>query len=428
MPPLFFFGFAILITFTCVYKLCRHLPADVVLTEKAYTSILAAIEDSCDVYGELNTLDTNVTSVIEACATPVILNSATLLDIPDEQLQDELRAKLLEVISTYIEPNMEVAQVIASRLEPLPLAEIQRMILYANTPEYMANHSVSIYTDTGAPSLDVNMLLLGRPADDIEEPEDQCELLPVLYPSADVYKAGFAMDPEAFSQDIRDSLDLSLSNEIEMYKCGDIDAFVAANTDGAMFLDEVTNDVAITIRNQNMAKMIVEVLADNQNERVLFAVGAAHWQIGNDNFDSLETLLLKDGYSLEHVPDYHPSDTENHDNDHCDVIFNPETGIFDVDPDDDTVPSPMITSQPVHSVILTDDDTDDGVDPSEIVDTTETVEEETTPTATPPADDPSPTPPVGVPSNVEAPTSSSTMNSASFLLGAAGFIYLFSCM
>ena len=124
---------------------------------------------------------------------------------------------------------------------------------------------------------------------------------------------------------------------------------------------------------------------------------------------------------------YHP-DTENHDNDHCDVIFNPETGIFDVDPDDDTVPSPMITSQPVHSVILTDDDTDDGVDPSEIVDATETVEEEdTTPAVTPPADDPSPTPPVGVPSNVEAPTSSSTMNSASILLGF-GIIYLLSCM
>lgn len=302
------------------------------------------------------------------------------------------------------------------------------MILYANTPEYMANHSVSIYTDTGAPSLDVNMLLLGRPADDIEEPEDQCELFPVLYPSADEFKAGFAADPESFSQDIRDSLDLSLSNEIEMYKCGDIDAFVAANTDNAMFLDEATNDAGITIRNKNMAKKIVEVLAANSNERVLFAVGAAHWQIGNENFDSLETLLLKDGYSLEHVPDYHPSDTENHDNDHCDVIFNPETGIFDVDPDDDTVPSPMITSQPVHSVILTDDDTDDGVDPSEIVDTTETVEEDNTPTTTPPADDPSPTPPVGVPSNVEAPTSSSTMKSASFLLGTSGFIYLLSCM
>lgn len=294
------------------------------------------------------------------------------------------------------------------------------MIAYANTPEYMMNHSQSIYTDSGAPSLDVNMLSLGRPADDIEEPEDRCEILPALYPSADEYKAAFAANPDVFSQIIRDSLNLSLSKQIEMYKCGDLDAFVAANIEEAMILDEITNDELVTIRNQKMAKKIVEVLAENPNERVLFAVGAAHWQIGDD---SLEQLLLKDGYSLEHVPDYHPSDTENHANDHCDVIFNPETGIFDQDPDDDSVPSPMITSQPIHSVILTDD----GVDPSEIVDTTEAVED-TTPTATPPADDPSPTPPaIGLPSNVEAPTSSSTMNSVSVLL-VAGFIYLSSCV
>lgn len=114
-------------------------------------------------------LNVNVTTELTECATSYIANAPYLKHIPDATLVDEIRTKLLDITTTYIEPNnYEVAQVIASRMEDFPLAEIQRMILYANTPEYMANHSQTLYTGVGVPTLDANMLSLGRPANDLE--------------------------------------------------------------------------------------------------------------------------------------------------------------------------------------------------------------------------------------------------------------------
>ena len=118
---------------------------------------------------KLNTFESNVTSELTECSTGLIENAVTLLDIPSSDLRTEIKAKLLEIVSTFIETEVpEAAEVIANRLDGLPLTEVMNMILYANTPEYMANHSQTIYSGVGAPSLDNSMLALGRPADDIE--------------------------------------------------------------------------------------------------------------------------------------------------------------------------------------------------------------------------------------------------------------------
>jgi len=143
-----------------------HLPHDVVTTPEAFESIKSAIEDSCDVFGELNPLDGNVTTELAQCQSSH--KSATVEDIPDEELRNAIEAKILNITLAHIESDPESAEIIASRLFALPLSEIQRIILYANTPEYMEIYAESLYSGMGVGSLDSHVLALGRPADDLE--------------------------------------------------------------------------------------------------------------------------------------------------------------------------------------------------------------------------------------------------------------------
>lgn len=222
-----------------------------------------------------------------------------------------------------------------------------------------------------------------------------------------------------------------------MYKCGNIDAFVEATTEGAMALDESTDDAILTVRNQNMAKRIDEILqAEQGEERMMFAVGVAHWIIGDQ---SLEVLLKEKGYSLEHVPEWDAEQTEDHTNDHCGVMIHPENGLF---VEDHGVPAMSPTDnggtrEPTHSVVK----------PTYFDNSTETIysltENDnstssglvTSPTTVNPTNKPSgeggdvqaPTP--TTPSSPTTPqTSSSAMISASkmILLVGSGFIYLLS--
>lgn len=234
----------------------------------------------------------------------------------------------------------------------------------------------------------------------------QCETMKAMYPSVEEFQAAYEASPDLYAQEIRNSLTASLSKSIELYKCGNIDAYIAANEDGTLAVDEFTGNNILTTRNVNMAARINEALSANPNERVLFAVGASHWIIGDS---SLENLLKDYGYSLEHVPEWKEENTENHSNEHCDVIFNPETGLFDPDPDDDSpgaAPSGFdadsgITMEPTHTVVLT---------PADDI-------EEDVPSATPPAAEVPPT-----------PSSSGTMIGTSTMVLVAGFFYLLSCV
>lgn len=71
-----------------------------------------------------------------------------------------------------MEPDdADVAQLLASRMATLPLAEVQRIILYANTPEYTEGYLDSIYADSASGAgllMDTHLMGLGRPADDLE--------------------------------------------------------------------------------------------------------------------------------------------------------------------------------------------------------------------------------------------------------------------
>ena len=126
----------------------------------------------------------------------------------------------------------------------------------------------------------------------------------------------------------------SFSGQINLYKCGDIDSFVAAQelifeeaaAAGSVEMVSTFQSALFDVRNKQMAEMIDNILKASDN-RVLFAFGLSHWVVGENNLGN----LLKDyGYSLEYVPNYAKDDAEDLSNEECGVVFNNVTGEFDL--------------------------------------------------------------------------------------------------
>jgi hypothetical protein len=160
----------------------------------------------------------------------------------------------------------------------------------------------------------------------IREVSTQCQILQSIYLTAE------ELNTTELITTLRNSINDDYSQMIHLYKCGDIDALASSlsvefsNVDG---VDFIIND-----RNKQMAAKIAQLLdEDDSNERILFAVGTAHWIMGGN--DSLESLLLDYGYSLVHIPEWDKDQVESHTNEYCDVMLDSETGLFVYDPDVD---------------------------------------------------------------------------------------------
>jgi len=165
------------------------------------------------------------------------------------------------------------------------------------------------------------------------EVSTQCNIIQALNPSAEVLNETFALDPDAFSSIVRNSLNASYSVKVELYKCGDVDAFVEFDTVNS----DPEFDLLMSGRNEQMAAKIDEVLkASDPDKKILFAVGLAHWLLRSNNMIS----LLEDyGYSMEHIPYWNKTQLDNPSNDFCGVLYNPEAGIFVADSSIGTVPA-----------------------------------------------------------------------------------------
>ena len=324
-----------------------HLPFDIVATPEATASIMAAIEDSCDVYGELNFFDPTVAAALGECAESIIASAATVDDIPDEQLKEEIKAKMMEVGTLMSPDDPESAELLASRLLTLPLLEVMNTILYANTPEYAEKYLESLYS-TDIAAMDMSIMAVGRPANDLEEVSTQCEILDQINPSAEEIVQSW----DVHSANIKESLNGSLSKDIQMYRCGDIDAWLEELNKGMTV--EMT-DLLLAGRNEDMAQEMTTILNANTEQRVMFVVGLSHWIVGDNSFEA----LLKDaGYTLEHIPEWSSERAEDHSNEHCEVMYEPETGLFlSADPELFVpAPSPQgspagFTKEPTHSVV-----------------------------------------------------------------------------
>ena len=150
-----------------------------------------------------------------------------------------------------------------------------------------------------------------------------CDLFSQIYQSSDNLTQSLDMDPNLINSII--DIDASYTTDIQKYACGDLEAFLEYFTP-QFSENEFLMDALLSNRNKQMAEKMDEVMKASPNERIFFAVGAAHWNIGNY---SLELLLEDYGYTLERIPDWESESAEDHSDDHCGVVKNSETGLFE---------------------------------------------------------------------------------------------------
>jgi len=186
----------------------------------------------------------------------------------------------------------------------------------------------------------------------------QCEFLERgIYITAEELNQNF----DLLSPGIKDSLNATLTNDIGTYKCGVLDAFVDYASTEVMAYDEDLYELVLTDRNIQMAAKMNDILNANPDERILFAVGAAHWNIGPH---SIEILLKDYGYTLEHIPYWDVEHAEDHSDQHCQVVFNDETGLFVPAPNDGGFASAPNPAENDPSNSSAPDDDQDNYNPS----------------------------------------------------------------
>ncbi|KAL7477618.1 hypothetical protein ACHAW6_003416 [Cyclotella cf. meneghiniana] len=301
-----------------------HLPPDLVLTEEAYASIIHAVEDSCNIYGEVNLLDPQIIAEIQACVAPLEENAATVEDIPDDDVKAAYEEKLMEIAAMTSDDESIVDSLYQALLQ-LPLYAVEQVIVYSNTPEY-EEYLLQTFAGNQPEALDLALLSLGRIAGGVELVSTQCDVLKSLY-----------LAPEELDvSSLLLVLNQTLSNLITSYKCGNIESFEGNGEFEDFLLDD---------RNEQMAAAVAEIL-QTSNERVLFAFGNAHWLVGDK---SLKILLKGYGYSLEYAPTYGKDDAADLSNEECGVRFDNESGIFELIRANLTNSSVHVTSTPTAS-------------------------------------------------------------------------------
>lgn len=150
-----------------------------------------------------------------------------------------------------------------------------------------------------------------------------CDLIEESFITFDGLNETYTSDPDKYAAEIRESFNTSLSQLLNLYKCGDVDAMKAS---GIFDVIENGEDVKTFERNNQMAAKIHEVLtARNADEKMTFAIGLAHWLFGAEN---MITLLEDYGYSMELIPDWNATQAESPSNEFCGVVENPDVSVF----------------------------------------------------------------------------------------------------
>lgn len=317
-----------------------HLPEEILLSDSAKDSIMNAIQDSCNIYGELNLLDPAVQLELQACMAPLAGPAATVADIPDQDVKAAYEAKLLE-IATAVASEESFIDTIHQSLLSLPLFLAQQFITYFNTPEYEP-YLLQTLTGQSITFLDETVLGQGRVADGVEEVSTQCSVLEGLY-----------LPPEKLdTQSLLVGLNASLSESINAYRCGnDVELDSALTAGGELSSNSEFEEQILYSRNEQMASAIVEALQAS-DEKALFAIGFLHWLHGER---SLKNLLNEYGYSLEILQTYGPDDAEDLSNEQCSVKLNPDTGLYEHFETSDSGGASTVTTASDNSGTMTDE-------------------------------------------------------------------------
>mmetsp|Transcript_8298 Transcript_8298/g.13693 ORF Transcript_8298/g.13693 Transcript_8298/m.13693 type:complete len:437 (-) Transcript_8298:124-1434(-) len=319
-----------------------HLPVDLVLTDHAYASIIHAVEDSCAVYGEIDMADMAVAAQIAECKGDLDSGAARISDIQDEDLRlkyESITREIATVVAAGAGADAAVVDSIHQNLLNVSLYNLLLFISYYNTPEY---EQYFVPTLLGMPPalLDETILSIGRPNGGVEMVSTQCDILEEL----------FVTPEELDEENLRLGLNQTLSGQINLYMCGDIDSF--ANAQVLAFeqsaMDSEFKSALLDERNEQMAAEIHNILKAS-DDRVLFAFGASHWTVGEKK---LGNLLKGYGYSLEYVPNYAKDDAEDMSNEECRVVFNSISGEFDlIETSNSTGSTPTINESPSASPV-----------------------------------------------------------------------------
>lgn len=150
-----------------------------------------------------------------------------------------------------------------------------------------------------------------------------CDLIQESFITFDGLNETYTSNPDKYAAEIRESFNTSLSQLLNLYKCGDIDAIKAS---GIFDVIENGEDLVTFERNNQMVAKMNEILsARNSDEKISFAIGLAHWLFGTENMIS----LLEDyGYSMELIPDWDNTQAESPSNEFCGVVENPDINLF----------------------------------------------------------------------------------------------------
>lgn len=128
-------------------------------------------KDSCDVYGEVD--GTNILNLIDLlnCTFSALSFAATLQDIPDEGLRDDIKAKISEITMQYLkdaDQNTTATDAFISSFDAQPIGNAMNFILHGNTPEFMEVYGDTLFTGEPTGLVDSEILKLGRPSGGLE--------------------------------------------------------------------------------------------------------------------------------------------------------------------------------------------------------------------------------------------------------------------
>ncbi len=132
--------------------------------------ILFSRTDSCDVYGEVDGNDLATLLSLLNCTFSALAYSATLNDIPDEGLREEIKAKISEITMQYHvnNTNQTAVETFVSSFDAQPIGSSLGFIINGNTPEFMEKYGDTLFTGETTPLLDSEILKIGRPSGGLE--------------------------------------------------------------------------------------------------------------------------------------------------------------------------------------------------------------------------------------------------------------------
>ena len=248
-----------------------HVPTSEATSKETLASIMHAVDDSCDVYGELNFYSDEVLDEVIECTLSSLMGFDVDLDFLPGDIVDEARKQTV---------------------------------------------------DTFRGTLDGHVMARGRPAGGVEDASTQCDAIDAIMDEGSVQRRRLQSD--LFSNGDTDPLVDPLAQElVHLYNCGDGEGFVALYD--MLALGAEFDEIVLDNRNHQMAEAVASILGSSEDEKVMFAFGLAHWIMGDA---SLDVLLEDHGYSLVHVPRWDEDDAVNLSNDLCGVEFDDDTELF----------------------------------------------------------------------------------------------------